>query len=278
MENILAKLSQSFAYVDTDLAIIKEAPYHFGCCINILCVQGSANLSTGIDTYSFRENDEITFLSGTLLQIAECTDNFRVRILAFSKELYQKTIVNFDTSYFRLLDETALYHHPLGGDSWANVNTWFDMARILYTDDYNQYREDLISHFVQSYLIWTCNTIPTKFFFTGDVVQHRQKLMRRFLNLVRDECVCHREVGYFADRLKVSTRYLNDITKISAKGTKQIIDEQLIAEMKALLCFSDKTITEVAQQLNFPDQSYMGRFFKRYVGCSPRTYRAAHPR
>ena len=55
---------------------------------------------------------------------------------------------------------------------------------------------------------------------------------------------------------------------------KQLIDEQLVAEIKVLLNEPRLSVTEIAEQLHFPDQSYLTHFFKKNTGISPKEFRA----
>ena len=50
------------------------------------------------------------------------------------------------------------------------------------------------------------------------------------------------------------------------------IDDFAILEIKVLLQSTDLTMQDIADQLGFPDQSYLGRYFKRHEGISPREY------
>ena len=51
------------------------------------------------------------------------------------------------------------------------------------------------------------------------------------------------------------------------------IANAVIIEAKFLLREPEKNIQQVAMELNFPDQSTFGKFFKRYAGKSPAEYR-----
>lgn len=59
----------------------------------------------------------------------------------------------------------------------------------------------------------------------------------------------------------------------SFASPKEIIDKRVILEIKVLLQSTDYTIQEISQLLHFPDQSYLGRYFKRHTGMSASEYR-----
>ena len=61
------------------------------------------------------------------------------------------------------------------------------------------------------------------------------------------------------------------LTKTTAK---EFIDRAVVLEIKMLLKSSDVSVQEIAYRLHFPDQSYLGRFFKKHTGESPTEYRS----
>ena len=63
------------------------------------------------------------------------------------------------------------------------------------------------------------------------------------------------------------------VKKVSGKTAGEWIDEYVILEAKALLKYSVMSIQEVAYYMNFPNPSFFGKYFKRYVGISPQKYR-----
>jgi len=51
------------------------------------------------------------------------------------------------------------------------------------------------------------------------------------------------------------------------------ISEFSIKEAKILLKSSDKTITQISEELNFPNSSFFAKFFKKRTGFSPLKFR-----
>lgn len=80
---------------------------------------------------------------------------------------------------------------------------------------------------------------------------------------------------FYADQLCISTRYLSAITKqVAENSAKEIIDENLILELKMALQSTGMSLKEIADKYRFPDQSFFGRYFKKHTGMSPKEYRA----
>ena len=60
---------------------------------------------------------------------------------------------------------------------------------------------------------------------------------------------------------------------VARSSAKEFIDRAVILEIKMMLQSTDLSVQEIAYRLRFPDQSYLGRFFKKRTGESPTEYR-----
>lgn len=104
----------------------------------------------------------------------------------------------------------------------------------------------------------------------------RELLTTQFMNLLRDHVREHRNVNYYAGVLNVTPKYLSQAVKdVTGKTSGEIIDEMVVAEAKALLDNPSIPVGHVADELNFSDQFFFSKFFKRQTGMSPVSYRAA---
>jgi len=54
---------------------------------------------------------------------------------------------------------------------------------------------------------------------------------------------------------------------------RRIREDMEMIEAKALLKSTNMTVQQIADELNFFDQSIFGKYFKRIVGVSPREYK-----
>ena len=101
----------------------------------------------------------------------------------------------------------------------------------------------------------------------------RTTYVNEFMRLVHEHHTRERSVAFYAGKLFISPKYLSLIIKESTgKSATEVIDSYVVLEAKNLLRFSGKNIQQVAYELNFPNQSSFGKYFKHLTGMSPSEY------
>lgn len=80
----------------------------------------------------------------------------------------------------------------------------------------------------------------------------------------------------YADRMNLTPNYLNAICKKkSGKSAGALIRQRTLLEAKRMLAHTQSSIAEIAFQLGFEDNSYFGRYFKKYTGVTPNEFRVS---
>lgn len=101
----------------------------------------------------------------------------------------------------------------------------------------------------------------------------RMTYVHEFIQLVHEYHRSERTVAFYADKLFISPKCLSLIIKETlGRSAAEIIDDYVILEAKNLLRFSGKNIQQVSYELNFPNQSSFGKYFKHLTGFSPSEY------
>lgn len=104
------------------------------------------------------------------------------------------------------------------------------------------------------------------------------KLAYQYQQLVEQNAIHQHKVETYADDLGITTAHLSEcIKEVTGVTAGEILRRQLVLEAKRLLAFSDRTVAAIAQELNFADASYFGRFFKRETSQTPRQFRNQLP-
>lgn len=105
------------------------------------------------------------------------------------------------------------------------------------------------------------------------VRSRRSGYVHEFMKLVHQHHRQERSVSFYASKLFISPKYLSLIIKEhTGQSASELIDSYVILEAKNLLRFSGKNIQQVAYELNFPNQSSFGKYFKHLTGMSPSEY------
>jgi AraC family transcriptional activator of pobA len=99
-------------------------------------------------------------------------------------------------------------------------------------------------------------------------------LVKRFKRQIEENFAHQHLVKEYATSLNVTPNHLNEtVRQITGFTAKDLIKERIILEAKRLLSHTELNITEIALRLNFEDQSYFSRFYKKNTGSSPNEFR-----
>lgn len=102
-----------------------------------------------------------------------------------------------------------------------------------------------------------------------------QILVKRFFHLVEENNLKNLSLSDYAGMIGVTANHLTQTVKLlTGKTSSQIIKAKQLLEIKRLLVHTNLNVSEIANQLNFEDQSYFTKFFKRETGLTPLQYRA----
>jgi AraC family transcriptional regulator, transcriptional activator of pobA len=95
-------------------------------------------------------------------------------------------------------------------------------------------------------------------------------LFKQFKNLLDKHFAENKTTSFFAQQLHITAHHLNLITKeVSGKTASEVIRARSILEAKRLLTFTDKTVSEIAFELNYTDSSYFAKSFKAETTLTP---------
>ncbi len=96
----------------------------------------------------------------------------------------------------------------------------------------------------------------------------------KFTNLVNKEFKNNHNIEFYTNKIGLSTKALNRLTRQIINVTpKQIIHYRINAEAIRLLIHSKQSIKEIAYELNFSSPDYFNYFFKKLNKLSPSAYK-----
>ena len=101
-----------------------------------------------------------------------------------------------------------------------------------------------------------------------------QTIFDRFLQLVTQHCTEHHQIGYYAERMCLTERYLTTVIRQTSGTTaKDWIDRALITRIKIELRHTDKSAAQIAEEMHFANPSFFSKYFRRLTGMTPGDYK-----
>ncbi|SDM52187.1 Helix-turn-helix domain-containing protein [Catalinimonas alkaloidigena] len=157
------------------------------------------------------------------------------------------------------------------------LGLFYDIRQELQTpiDDISQ---GLIVSYIEVLLHYSDRYYKRQFI-TRDVVNHTvvEKFESYLADYFHSADPLHKglpSVGYFADRLHLSSSYLSDMLRnVTGLNTQQHIHAKLIEKAKEKLTSTDLTVAEIAYDLGFEHPQSFIKLFKAKTSVTPLGYR-----
>ena len=150
-----------------------------------------------------------------------------------------------------------------------DISSLFELMFEEYTNERPDF-ETALKHFLIPMLIDLHRLSDGKIVNPRDV----DPLLDHFLSLVEENFNTNREVRFYSKKLKVTSKALTmRVIRALGKSARTVVLDRCLLEAKRLLCYSNISISEVAQEIGFEDPNYFVRFFKCQSGLSPGKFR-----
>ncbi|MBO4985063.1 MAG: helix-turn-helix transcriptional regulator [Bacteroides sp.] len=263
-------------------------PFHAGQIIStielcgvFLCRQGHVEVSFGDQTYHIRRGDIYIYTPSTLVRLLRISDDAE-GLLVEVQVSYLLPIIYKVVSVENML---WIRQHPcvsLPEDTFNHLDGVLDALARRADEELPRLttspRKNLLTELLKSMGHTAAMETLDAYFANRPIApqpqsKHEIVFSQFMLNLFRHYRM-QRDVAFYADLQHMAPRYFSTIIRQQSKKTPlQWIIEMVITEAKLLLEDSELSIKEIATALNFPTQSFFGKYFKQYVGVGPREYR-----
>lgn len=257
----------------TTLAINAQ-PRRMTFILVALCTEGNAQFTIDTQRYDVKKNDIIVISDRHVIDDYTASDNTNGLAMMMSVNFFYEVINDVrDVSLLFLFSR----NHPvvsLNEDEVQTFKEYFFFLKKKVADTTNHFKRDLVRTMVLAMFYDLSNVI----YRVQQVENKRQTraddIFTRFIKLVEDNYKKERRVSWYAEQLTITPKYLSETVKSVSKHTpNEWIDKYVTLEARVLLKTSTLSIKEISDELNFPNQSFLGKFFKEHVGMSPSAYR-----
>lgn len=224
-------------------------------------------------------NDLLISLPYTNYVFQDCSDEMSSMHLLVEKNFFEDLISHNDQlqnySLMEIFSTFPVLH--LGETQAISFCHSFDNIRKTIVNPH-LYKNEMIKYQLNICFLLMAELISGQDIDTHDL-KHKDNILKIFLHLASRHFRKERQVQFYADSMNISPTYLSrTIKELTGNTVLGYLSNFLYNEICIQLKNSDKTISEIAFDLNFSDQSALTNFFRTKSGISPLAYRKGKTR
>lgn len=258
----------------TDLKKSRGSLIDTSGCVLLLVTSGYAVASINFRRYPLRRGCMTLFFYDEVFRMERISASFSARFVSLSYAQMEDAVLDVPSPHFW----DTLYKYPVyrtTSQEWRLLNGWWEQMHWINHETETVYRDALFKIEFHAFVLAMDSKMSEKKIppLLGDV-NRQWRLVTDFFRLLDKHCVEIRDVRFYADRLCITTSYLNKLCrKVLHSSPKEMIGRLVVSEITACLINTDWSVKRIAEELHFEDASYLCRYFRRHMGMSPADYR-----
>lgn len=237
----------------------------------LICTQGEMALRINLEEVNVQSNEIFMMVPGTIGEHISMSKDCRVAIMAIPEDAFPLLMKMENSLKFREHMNRSLKFH-FSDTEMAHIIMLYRLMRSTIRLQL-PYTKEILMNYMEAISYFCINKFETLAKEEEVKMSRGEMLFHQFMDEVRRNYTQERQLGFYADKLCITSKYLSRIVKqYSNRQPAEWIRDYVVLESKALLRQNDLTVQQVSDQLNFPNASFFGKYFKAVVGCSPGQY------
>lgn len=273
-QDLASILEQDFWMLENVGAAVLSSlsePIKFAATTWILVFKGKCRADINLVSHDFDGPALVSVKSTQILQPTYVSPDFNATVMVMSRRLSE--------NIFMFLNGTPLptmsMRHPVVEIPEALLPEFRSFIRAtssIMNDSSNPYGSQALLFNILNFVFTTGYKCYEPF--KNEIVSRQGRMSDQFLSLVQQNFRKERFLDFYAEKLEVTPKHLSRTVKRQTGYTAvEWIERYVILEAKVLLKSSNLNVQQIADELNFPSQSFFGKYFKKQTGQSPKEFR-----
>ena len=250
-----------------------------GICL--MCTEGRAQVDYAGQRIELKRGDLILYCAHNVAENILASADFDCKQIWFSRASLWDMNQQGEQS---LMDMVTLIKHPKVSLFDDEMALWEGYFRLLSSRmlECNSPAKGSIVHMIFGAFILESLSMLRREHESVDRSEERntintlrgKRLTERFIQLLEDCDGRTRRIDDFAKQLNVTPKYLaRQLKEVSDHTPSEYISMYTAKAIERRLRFTDMTMQEIADDLNFASASFFGRYAKEHLGMTPLEYR-----
>lgn len=240
----------------------------------IVCEKGYFCFDVDKKKFTARAGETVFLSEGNNFSIGELSDDLRVSILFYHidpiREILCSSIVAM--YLYTTLTPEPCYVWTSGEES--------DLARYIALlgrhrkSAQNPFDNHECKLLLLALTYRLCSIYSRRIIEEKNVAGHKIDTFIKLIRLIEKYYMQERGVAFYADKLCLSPKYLSALSKsVCGYTVQELVFRAIIRKSIFWLKNTNKSVQEISDDLNFPNASFFGTFFKKQTGLAPSYYR-----
>lgn len=249
-------------------------PHKFNFFFIAYKLSGEACMKVDMVDYQMQrdKNYMMRIAPGRIVSMEEVSEDFDCYVLLMSNSFIESLLVYMgqDISINGVMIDAVKEHEDKEKRTMEYIIT---AVRNIIDDDSNPFRRKVLEHLLMV-VFYGSQQARSVMMEDKKPRSSAEVLTMKFLQEVKEHFRQERQLNFYSERLCITPRYLSRVVKeTTGSSAAEWIERYVVLEARALLKSTNMTIQQVSDVLNFPSQTFFGKYFKRRVGISPKEYR-----
>ena len=257
-------------YLDLDITF--KDPCAVAGVAFFICVEGHGRIKINLREYTLEKNTIVTILPGSIIEAVEVGEDLLMEFLFFSFDFISELKLPVRTDI-----PTKIENFPCLKISEEKAKTLLEFHSFIVTQYKKQnhpYREEMAKILLASLMLEVASNYleakEVEFTFSN----RKEEVVNQYVKLVIKHYREERTISFYAEKMFLTPKYLAQVIKeATGKPALDWINEITVLAIKSMLKSSSLTVLQISEELNFPNPSFFGRFFKKHTGLTPVQYR-----
>lgn len=253
---------------------VLESPHKFNFQLLVRHFSGSAKFKIDMLEYDLKEpTNLIKIMAGQILMIEQMSDDFDGVVVIMSNSFVESMLVYMNNALpFNVATRSNCVKH-LSNETIDLSEMFLKAIHQVLMNQTNPHLDKVLQHVLMA-IFYSSDEIRYQLENESGGYTSADALSKEFMKLVKDNFRSERQLRFYSDKLCITPRYLSRVVKeCTGSSAADWIERYVVLEARALLKSTNMTIQQISDELNFPSQTFFGKYFKRRVGMSPKAYR-----
>jgi AraC-like DNA-binding protein len=246
-----------------------------GYLCHAYCYRGYCTFQRNDKEFRFQAGDcMIISRRGDLVENLKASDDFKVDVIYVTQEFIEQSTPQ---SNYGMRGHLALFENPimrLEPEQQEVCRMNFNNVKRRLTQVDHRFRHDALMNAVECMIIDFFD-FHAKLYGVDKISSQYHQLMSEFIDLLeRGDYRKNREIGYYADILCVTPKYLSEVSKkVSGMPANYWITRYTSLDISRQLRDRSLSLTDVSDMFGFSSMSHFTRYVQNNLGANPTDFR-----